>query len=368
MKNLINESEKNRILKLYNLPTNDNYVFDFVLTEDNKYLIIMDQVFVNGHNGNTIGSIWENLHIFNEIVNENIKTLNEDIKRNVNVFLSEITWEKKQIISWLNEDTIINEESLLDTIKSGVSNVAKTIFKQGVIPFLRWIRRNSMTDIGMVVDTVVAILSMKSSAIVWILIVLLDIYEIYTGDYDPKEYERSQLPFFYLISDVIAVLFSAGPALLFRKAIPSIVKNGAKSLNPTTFKLLTNIINKIPFLKTTLKTNGNVISKKMNNPTIFGKIISGIDVVLDKLLYFLKMLIKSIKTGVITLGATKAVDYGINYGIEKLDFGSTLQSGVETTDSYLSDKVKQITNKKDIGQLKVSPETETLIRQRMGWD
>ena len=52
----ISESERTRIQNLYTIKnTNQEYVFDIVLTENNKYLIFMDQVFVNGGDGNSIG-------------------------------------------------------------------------------------------------------------------------------------------------------------------------------------------------------------------------------------------------------------------------------------------------------------------------
>ena len=86
-KMIITESERNRIRSLYESKKSKDFVFDFVLTENEKYVIIMDQVFVAGGDGNSIGSIWENTYIFNEMINESIskmETLNEEIKTNIN--------------------------------------------------------------------------------------------------------------------------------------------------------------------------------------------------------------------------------------------------------------------------------------------
>jgi hypothetical protein len=48
MNNILNisESEKKRILELHNLKQNNDFVFDFVITENEKYLIFFDNVFI----------------------------------------------------------------------------------------------------------------------------------------------------------------------------------------------------------------------------------------------------------------------------------------------------------------------------------
>ena len=94
-KMMITESERNRIRSLYAPKKPKDFVFDFILTENEKYVIIMDQVFVAGGDGNSIGSIWEHTYIFNEIINESIsklETLNEEVRTNINNIVESIEW------------------------------------------------------------------------------------------------------------------------------------------------------------------------------------------------------------------------------------------------------------------------------------
>jgi len=215
-KMIITESERNRIRSLYETKKSKDFVFDFVLTENEKYVIIMDNVFVAGGDGNTIGSIWEHTYIFNELINESIskmETLNEEVKVNINNIVESIVWKKDLVSEWIADKGVISE-GLWDSIKAGVKNIgstlssaaietAKTVFNQGVLPALRWVRRGLYTGVGIVIDVIVSILAAKTNAIVWFVVVLLDIYEIGSGDYDPQDPGRMQMPFFFLIADLI---------------------------------------------------------------------------------------------------------------------------------------------------------------------
>ncbi len=370
---LISESEKNRIKSLYNVQKNGKFVFDFILTENNKYVILMDQVFVEGGGGKSIGSIWEHTYIFTEILKETIskvETLTESVKEEMNVFFESITWDKESITEWTKEKNVLVEEegfwsNMWDKLKKVGSNVATDFknvamfaFKQGILPFMRWIRRNATTNIGIVIDVVVAILSFKTSAIIWAVIVLIDIYEIVTGDYDPQEPERQQMPFFYLISDVLAVVFTAGSALLFRKAIPTVAKVGSKGMNSALVNLLKSLLNKFPTLKNSLKVAMDSLRKAFPSA---GNIIStmgrGIETVLAKLEAFIIKLIAPTLTGVAALGMVK----GTQSLVGSVDKEGKLASKVQTFDSYLQKKAANLTGRKDIGQLAVDRESEDAI-------
>lgn len=319
MKQIISEQERSRIKSLYGiLPKEKDYVFDFVLTENNKYLIIMDQVFVAGGDGNSIGSIWENTHIFNEIIKESIGTINES----VNEIISNIEWKKELVSEWLKDKTVINE-GLWDNIKSGISNVAskignaaveaaKTIFNKGVLPALRWIRRGLYTGIGIVIDVVVAILAAKTNAIVWFVIVLLDIYEIVTGDYDPQDPGRMQLPFFFLLTDLLGCVFSGAAALAARKVAPSIAKNGLSKAAPQLVKPAETLAQKLPVLEGQLGGVATTLGNKLGPSSlgVISKIKNGISRVLQQFREFLLKLFSkqgavAVGTGVAVLGASE---------------------------------------------------------------
>jgi len=361
---IISESERRNIKKMYGLMEKKDFVFDFVLTENNKYVILMDQVFVEGGGGKTIGSIWEHTYIFTEILKETISkvdTLTEGVKEEMNGFFESITWDKESITEWVKEKNIIEEgfwSDAWDKIKEVGGGIASSVFKQGILPFMRWIRRNATTNIGIVIDVVVAILSFKTSSVVWAVIVLMDIYEIATGDYDPKEPERQKMPFFYLLSDLLAVVFTAGSALLFRKAIPIIVKGGAKGMSSTLVNLLKTLLNKLPGAKNILKTAMEALKKVFPSAgSIISSITRGIETVLVKLESFIKQLILPAATGVAALGLVK----GTQSVIGAVDKEGKLGQKVASIDASLQKKAAKLTGKEDIGKLVVDKESENAI-------
>lgn len=322
----ITESEQQRIKNLYQ--KSNDYVFDFVLTENNKYLIIMDQVFVNGGDGNTIGSIWEHTYIFDEILKESFDKLGV-VTEDVQNIINKITWDKNYIKEWIKEKPVIVEDwfdnlksgasTLLNKIGSSAMNVAKTAWNQGVIPFLRWIRRGLYTDIGIVIDVIVSILAVKSNAIVWGIIVLLDIYEISTGDFDPQDPSRKEMPYLLLIGDLLAVLFTSGVSKGFKASVNAIKTTGIKALDGTMIKYLKSLYTNIPTLKTTIKNAGQLLSSKMGGKSsgIINSMLTNVDKILDSLKLFIHKLFskegaKATAMGVGTLGLVKGMEYGLN--------------------------------------------------------
>jgi hypothetical protein len=354
-KMIITESERNRIRSLYEPKKGKDFVFDFVLTENEKYLIIMDQVFVAGGNGNSIGSIWEHTYIFNEIINESIskmETLNEEIKTNINNIVETIEWKKELVLEWIKEKGVISEGETWDKFKSGVSNIAskvgnaavetaKTIFNKGVLPALRWVRRGLYTGVGIVIDVVVSILAAKTNAIVWFVVVLLDIYEIATGDYDPKDPDRMQMPFFFLIADLIGCVFTGAAALGFKKVAPVVASQGLKKGAPAMVKMVEGLAQKIPSLKGQLKGVADTLSKKLgpSSTGVIGKILGFIDNILTKFSTFLQKLfskegIKATATGGAVLGVGKVAEKGLG----KLDKGNKIGTAIAKFDQNLKNK------------------------------
>ncbi len=373
MKQVISEQEKNRIKSLYGvLPKEKDFVFDMVLTENNKYLIIMDQVFVAGGDGNSIGSIWENTHIFNEIIKESIGTINES----VNELIDSIEWKKELVSEWLKDKTVINE-GLWDSIKSGVSNVAgkignaaieaaKTVFNKGVLPALRWVRRGLYTGIGIVIDVMVSILAAKTNAIVWFVVVLLDIYEIVTGDFDPQDPDRMQLPFFFLFADLLGCIFTGATALAARKVAPAIAKNGLAKAAPQLVKPMETLAQKIPTLQGQLASVATNLGNKLGPSSvgIISRIKNGISRVLQQFMEFIqktftvqnaKAVIKSkpaaaAATGVAVLGATELM----GKALPKLDPNGKMGGYITQFDA----KAKEVTG---LGQYKPSQSEEDAI-------
>lgn len=318
---MMTESEKSEIRSLYAPKPTKDFVFDFVLTENEKYLIIMDQVFVAGGNGDSIGSIWENTYIFNELIKESLNklgdTITESVRSEVNVILEGAKWTRENISSWVSESNILSEEGIWDTIKAGGSKLLsslgsgmETIFKQGVLPFLRWVRRGLYTGVGMVIDIVVSILSVKSNVIVWLIICALDIYEIVSGDFDPKDPERKESPYMFLIGDALSAILTASAGKLFSKAIPTINKVGVRKAAPAMVRMLETLSKKLPGLSGQIKSATTLLSKKFKGGGVISTILRSVDKILANLQSFLGKLLsrqgaKAVATGVVTTVALK---------------------------------------------------------------
>jgi len=360
---IITESEKNQIRSMYGLKTQKDFVFDFVVTENEKYVIIMDQVFTKESKGQSIGSIWEHTHIFNELIRESIskmETLNEEVKTNINNIVESIEWKKELVSEWIKEKGVISE-GIWDSIKSGVSNIvskvgnagiemAKTIFNKGILPALRWVRRGLYTGVGIVIDVIVSILAAKTNAIVWFVIVLLDIYEIGTGDFDPQDPERMQLPFFFLFADLLGCIFTGAAALAMKKSAAVVAKQGLSKAGPTAVKMGEELIQKIPSLKNSLKGVAETLSQKLGPSAggVIGKILGFIESILTKCSEFLGKLLskegaKAGATGVAVMGTGHLV----GKGIEKFDKKGKVGQSIVSFD----DKMKSVTG---AGSLNVS--------------
>jgi len=322
---LINESERNKILGLYErTKKSEKYVFDFVLTENQKYLIIMDEVFVNGNNGKSIGSIWENTHIFNEIIQESFTkikhTISESVYNEINEIVKNAKWTKELVSEWINTNKTISEEEekgIWDTIKSGISSVGgsvlkglEVVFKKGVIPFLRWLRRGAYTNLGMMIDIVVSILAVKTNAIFWFIIVLLDIYEIATNDFDPRDADIKESPYFHLMGDILSAVLTSGFGKVFKTSATIIKKQGIKNAPPAIIKGLKYLQKKIPTLKGQLQNAATYLQKRFKGDGVIAIMLRSIDSVLGKLADFISKLLskEGVKAGI--MGA--AVGYGVN--------------------------------------------------------
>jgi len=361
-KMFITESERDRIRGLYETKKSKDFVFDFVLTENEKYVIIMDNVFVAGGDGNTIGSIWEHTYIFNELIKESLNklgdTITESVRSEVNNIIEEIKWTKENISEWVKESNILSEQSAWDTIKRGgakvsdvVGNVADTIkrggakvldavgktaesiFKQGILPFLRWVRRGLYTGVGMVIDVVVSIIAVKSNIIVWLIICALDIYEIVTGDFDPKDPERKESPYMFLIGDLLSAVVTAGFGKVFNKSIPTINKLGVRKAAPTMVKMLESLSKKLPGLSGQIKSAANLLSKKFKGSGVISTILRSVDKILTNLQTFLSKLlsVKGAKATAIGVGTAVVVKNTIAPEMGWLGKNNVKKDGKEVT-------------------------------------
>jgi len=235
-----------------------------------------------------------------------------DVSENTRVSI-DVEWSKKnQNIFMINEDSnilliedVISEswnqcqlicENWWDSIKQGASNVWGNIkkgalkvlnnviipvIKKGILPFLRWIRRGLNTYVGVVIDVIASmfptVVVMKA---IWGMIVILDIYEIGTGDFDPKDPMRAQAPILMLIPDVISLIFTAAAGKIFGTGIKSSGVGFFKTISPALKNTLTKLVEYLPRLKPFLDEAAKVLTRFFG--TGFGKFIAKIFTFLDK--------------------------------------------------------------------------------------
>ena len=283
----------------------EGYVFDFVITEDEKYLIWADNL-ISKELG-FIGNIWENTWVINEIIKENYKNSANIIEESV---LDSIKWTKDLFLesfSLINDDELINEQfdwlkktaksawegtkKVGSAIASGAAELAKKALMNGFLPALRWIRKNIYTAAGTVIDVVTAMIPYTTTAnkVVWAMIVILDVYEIISGNFDPEDTERQQDPYSGLLIDLISFAFAAAAGLTAKTAMRA-VKAG-KPMTGFLKNTLTKITKIFPRISSSLSSFGNLIIKHIPGAkTIVNKVLSGFNSIINGIDKFISQL------------------------------------------------------------------------------
>ena len=210
----------------------------------------------------------------------------------------------------------------------GISSAAKAVIvpvlKYGVVPSLRWIRRNLNTYFGIITEVIASMFpTVVIVKAVWGLIVLLDIWEILSDDYDQKDPSRQQMPFLFLLTDIISLLFTAVVGASTAKTLKVAIKQGASESTKT---FLRSVIDKVPYLQSSLKYVQNIITKMFGNSagTIINKVFGGLDTIITKLVDWIKNTFKLGKAAV--KSTSKQVVSG--KGTRKLALGSVIGVGL----------------------------------------
>jgi hypothetical protein len=305
----------------------NDYVFDFVMTENKKYVIYMDEVFSGGK---LIGNIWENTWVITEIIKESLVStapvdmLREEASKTVEVVLEGIEWTKETVLQIIKEyraSGVILEQTYNPFNKdfwstknaSKIGNKVLSIGKQfasklmmgAFIPALRWIRRNSMTSIGIVVDVVTAMIPLTTGAnkLVWAMIVILDMWEIKNKDYDSEDPDRAASPYMYLVIDLISLAFTAAAGTATKVGL----KQGIKKAPSATVKMLKALLEKMPWLKSTIKSFGDLIIKYIPKAKpVINAVFGFIDNILLNVEKFISQLFSKKGAAAIATGAATA--------------------------------------------------------------
>lgn len=346
---VINESEKNKILNLHN-QTNLLFEGEVVVTdwisEDNKYAVFMDNLF-DIENKKDLGNIWkssDNLFLFLEhsikvssltsIIKEDSQNFfsnrvllesNMDltvIKPIIKKLLKEDFWKDTWVGKGLSyagkfaKDTAVGTVTGItstfsqawDGIKAAGIAISKGDFKElmkqigrGFLWAGRKIRSAAYSVVGMIIDAILLATAPATfgggkiaQAIVWAIIVMVDIYEFITGDYEhPGEPLWMRVLFFGC--DVLGLVFAGAAAKASRVAIKGAV-GGAKvaaemgpkiAANPTVMGLIKQMVGAVKELPAKLTSVSAKLGKTGFWGGLVGKAMSGVG-------KFIKMFLDSI--------------------------------------------------------------------------
>jgi hypothetical protein len=159
------------------------------------------------------------LEFVNVDVNSKMRYLTEwDKKSDQSIYLLRESYdplilEEKMSQEWLNLGSMMIQEGFWSTVWDGIKgagswigkNVIMPIINDGIIPFLRWVRRNSQTYAGIIIELILTFTPLVGGVkLVYLLFIALDIYEIVTGDFDPKDPDRAKMPYVFLLIDILS--------------------------------------------------------------------------------------------------------------------------------------------------------------------
>jgi hypothetical protein len=163
--------------------------------------------------------------------------------------------------------------------------------------------------LGIIVDVILSLLpTVVVMKIIWMLIVLLDVYEIATGDYDPDDPERKQMPFIYLMTDLISLIFTAAAGKTASVTLKAGIKKGATS--PAAKSLLKSLLEKLPGLNKFLGDTQKFLIKLFGESVggFIGKLVGYFDSAITKLTNWIKQVLGMTAKEVVTKkGAAKLI-------------------------------------------------------------
>ena len=329
---IISESDKKDILNLHN-QTNLLFEGEVVVTdwisEDNKYAVFMDNLF-DIENKQDLGNIWkssDNLFLFLEhafnvssvpsIVKEEAQNFFSNrvlleskmdltpIKPIIKKMLKEDFWKDTWVGKglgyagdWVKDTAVSTYTGITSTfqeawegIKAAKVAISKGDFKElfkligrGFLWAGRKIRSAAYSVVGMIIDAILIASAPETlgagkvvQAVVWAIIVMVDIYEFITGDYEDKETPLWMRVLFFGC-DVLGLVFAGAAAKAAKVAIKGAVggtkiaaEMGPKiAANPTVMGLIKQMVGAVKDLPAKLAS----VSGKLGKTGFWGGLVS----------------------------------------------------------------------------------------------
>jgi len=346
------------------------------LSPDEKYFIFLDELY-DLKNKTKLGNIWENFDRFKMFLKhsfevghnipQNIResvlnSLNNNLllesKQNYSVlkplfrqFLTERTWGEwawetgKDFGNWTYEKgkeaikgvsdfastTYENAKKLIGNISRGEWNDVLNLLKQGPLYVARRLRDAMYHPIGMILDIILVATGIGKlpQAVIWAIIVALDVYEISTGDTEKET--NIYLQFLMLGIDILGLVLSGGIAGVARETFAGIRTvgelTGLVSKNPAARNTLNQMAQSAAKTPSLLKSAAESLSKVFPIGESFIKgILGSLDFVLQRFLKAIGGLLRP-KPIILTTAGLGAI-YGVEQGIEKgAEYASSLFGG-----------------------------------------
>ena len=361
---IITESDKKQIISKHLKECAvdiENIVIKDWLSPDEKYLIFLDELY-DLENKTKLGDVWkkpDNLILFLEHsfrVSKFKKTIKEHAQKTFgSILLTENTQDISEIKPLIKE-FLSEGKNAWNYFTDFVSNTAKStasgvwnfgsdlvkggyklggeilkgnwsevwnLMKQGVKWLARKIRQAIYSPVGIIIDTILIATGYGKvpQVIVWAIVVLLDIYEFVTGDYEHKD-EPMWLRIIFFLIDILGLVMAGVAAKAARTAVKAAVAAGrgidglaeAAIKNPTFKELLITAVKSLKELPAKLAGLSGTLGKGY-----FSKLLKmGLSKVGDFVRWIIEGLKSTWKSGalrpiLVTTGIVSGIGTGVEY-------------------------------------------------------
>ncbi len=267
-RNIVTESERNRILGLYGRPqVPESVVIAEWLSPDEKYCIFFDDL-IDIENKTKIGNIWENFDNFKfflkhsfEVATNIPQEIKESVLETINSFLitesnQNMVGLKPYVKELLSEQNYFQDawnwtkdtaksavqgvkdfantsieglKKLYTNIKDGEWRKAFEIIGKGVLYVARSIRSALYSPIGILLDAILIATGIGKSAqfVIWAVVVGLDVYELLSGNYEDPDLA---MPWRLLLFgvDILGLVFAGAAAKGAKGIVGSLIRKFGK--------------------------------------------------------------------------------------------------------------------------------------------
>ena len=365
---IITESERNRILGLYERPMlMESVVIAEWLSPDEKFCIFLDDL-IDVENKIKIGNIWENFDHFKFFLKHSFEVatnVSQEIKESIMVSLNSfIITESNQDMSGLKPyvkellkegifgdaldyaketgsnaiqgvkdfttTSIEGLKKVYTNINDGEWKKAFEIIRKGILYVARSIRSALYNPIGILLDAILIATGLGKGFqfVIWAIVVGLDIYELISGNHEDS---TLSLPWslLFLGVDIIGLVFAGVAAKTAKGVVGSAIRQFGSSLEGFSKALKSNkalqgIAQKI--LEATKGASGLISKALANLKTSSPKIYSFISTPLNAIGSFITKIVKLLSSGL--KGTVNAISKPGNV-IKSALGGGKLGSGVK---------------------------------------